>query len=720
VITDDRGVITAQQMLASASLFRVTGVRPVLGRFYTEQEDRPGGPHVAVRGYALWQRAFGGARDVLGRSLHVAGDLYTVIGVAPAGFTGVALQQIDLILPITTTQFDASRVALTSRDYSWVRVVARLAPGATLARAQTEAKVVYARSNPGDTVQAWQIQVFGGPPAEVHPVMEQRREMAKTSIPVALWLTGVATAVLLIACANVAGLLIARSIPARRDAAIRAALGASRRRLIGELLLESGVLTLGGAIVAVVASRWADLVIRKLILTDLAPLPSSLDGRRLATALVVAIVTALIAGLWPALRAVRGDLAREMMLGGRLASRPCAHGRRALLVTQLALAMALVVGAGLFTTSLDKARALDLGMTLDHVLISDLNLSGAGYSVERARALVDPLIERLSAIPGVRSVALNTADMQPGWITYGYSVPGRDSLPRVRAAAERLHFSAVTPAFLSTLGTPIVRGRNFTTTDRSGRVIIVSEAFARVYWPGENPLGQCVKVGDGKSTCAEVIGVARDRHAAPGDTARLVETYVPLGSPAEPEELVRLFPVTSAAIRVDGDPALVAPVLQRTLQEMLPTAASIRVRPALSMFERPLRAWRLGAGVFTSFGAIALTLAVLGVYATIAYLVAQRRRELAIRVALGATGRHVSRVVFGETLLIAGLGAALGLVASIALARGVRAFLFGVSPLAISMHGGAAAVLILASLAATILPLRRALGVDPAVTLRDD
>lgn len=719
-LADGDRVVPAQQMLASASLFPLLGVRPVLGRFYTAEEDRPGGPHVAVLGYGLWQRRFGGRRDVIGTSLRVAGDVYTVIGVAPDGFTGVALDQIDLFLPITTTKFDAPSTALTSRDYSWVRVVARLAPGVTIAQAQAEAKVIYRRGNPGETVPDWQVAMLGGQPADVHPVMELRRELATRSIPVALWLAGVATVVLLIACANVAGLLLARAVARRRDVAVRAALGASRGRLVAALALESGVLALAGGASALVGARWADAIIRGLILTDLAPVPSPLDARRLALTLGVTIATVLVCGVAPALPVARGELARELANGARGASRSHARVRRLLLVGQLGLAMVLVVGAALFSASLHNARTLDLGMSLEQVLISDLNVAGAGYDAARAHALAGPLLERLRAIPGVRAAALSSAEIRPGWISYAYSVPGRDSLPRVLAAARGRGFSAVTPGFLSTIGMRLERGRDFTAADRNARVVIVSGAFARLYWPGENPLGRCVKIGGAASPCNEVIGVARDRRAAPGDTSAVIEAFVPLGSPAEPDALARLFPLTTVALRVDGDPARVASAAQRVLEAMFPDVATIRVRPASSIFDRSLRAWRLGASLFTAFGAIALALGMFGVYAAMAHLVARRTREIAIRVALGATARDVSRLVVGETFRVSIAGVALGLVASGLVAHGVRTFLFGISPLAPAAYGAAGLILVLTAVAASAIPARRALRVDPTVALRDE
>jgi len=716
-ITDADHIATVQQMLASASLFPVLGVQPALGRFYTAAEDRLGGPHLAVMGYGLWRRQFAGARDVLGRTLHVAGDVYTIVGVAPEAFTGVALTDVDLFLPITTTKFDAGPAALASRDYSWVRVVARLAPGVTIPQAQAEAKVVYQRGNPSaaaSPVPSWQIAMLGGQPADVHAVMELRRELASGSIPITLWLLGVATAVLLIACANVGGLLLARGVRNRREIAVRASLGASRAQLFGELLLESGILALAGGVLGFLASRWADGLIRRFILTDLAAVASPLDTRLLGLAIGVTIVTALLSGVWPAVRVVRGNLTQEIANAARSVSAPHARARRLLLASQLALAMVLVVGAALFTTSLWNARALDLGMSLDSVLVSDLDLAGAGYTPERAHALIDPITDRLLAIPGVRAVGLSDAGMRPGFITYGYSVPGRDSLPHVA------HFSAVTPGFFETLGTPVVLGRRFAPADRSARVIIVSASFARRYWPGDAPIGKCVKVGDGKSPCLQVIGVSHDRHTAPGDTTTLYEAFVPLGSPGEPAGLAKLYPLTSVALRVDRDRGRVAQDAQQALQEILPDAPSIRVRPAMSLFDRTLRAWRLGTTLFIVFGAIAVTLALFGVYSVLAYLIAQRGRELAIRIAVGATATDVSRLVLGETVRVAIVGVALGLVGAVVLARGVRAFLFGVAPLDPAVYASAAIGLTLASLAATLLPVRRAVAIDPTVALRSE
>lgn len=718
-LTNGDRIIPVQQMLASASLFPVLGAQPALGRFYGAKEDQPGGPHVAVLGYAFWLRQFGGAKDVLGKTLHVAGDSYTIIGVAPEGFTGVALTQIDLFVPITTTKFDAGRAALTSRNYSWLRVVARLAPGATIAQARAETKLVYQRGNPADTVQNWQTAALGGRPADVHPVMEFRRELAASNTPIALWLSAVATVVLLIACANVAGLFLARSVRGRHEMSVRAALGASRGRLAGAPLMECGLLAIGGGGLGFIVSRWADALIRGFVITDLARVASPFDARFMVLTLATVAATTILCGAAPALDAWRGSLVRA--LNGTTRTAGGSHGRvrRALAAVQIALALVLVVGASLFTASLRNARVVDVGMSLDSVLISDLDLAGAGYDSQRAHALIEPLVRELGAIPGVTSVALSDAGMTPGWISYGYWTPGTD-VPVVPARGFTHSFSAVTPAFFSTLGTPIVRGRGIAQADRDARVIVVSDGFARLHWRGENPIGRCVRIESATAPCNEVIGVSHDRRGAPGDTAKVIEAFVPIGSPAEPAKLATLFPLASVALRIDGNPARIAPEAQRVLQRLLPDAPSIRVRPALSMFDRAMRSWRLGASVFVALGVIAVALAVFGVYAAIAYLVAQRRREIAIRMAVGATGRDVLRLILGETLRMTVAGVAFGLVAAELLAHGVRALLFGVSPLEPEVYAVAVIALVLTALAAAVIPIRTAVDTDPGITLRED
>ncbi len=713
------GVIPVQAMLASASLYPVLGVRPALGRFYDAAEDRPGGPHVAVLGYGFWKRQFGGARNVLGRTLRVAGDVYTIVGVAPDGFTGLALNRIDLFLPITTTRFDAGPAALESRDYFWLRVVARLAPGATVARAQAEARLIYARSNPPSATPQWTVRFLGGQPADVHSVMSLRREMASAALPITPWLAGVATILLLIVCANVAGLLLARAVAIRRELAVRSALGATRGRLLTGLLLESSVLAFAGGGAGLIASRWGAALLRGLLLTDLAPAASPFPWRRLASALVVTGVSAGVCWVGAGLSAVRGNLALELANGSRQASPAHARARRILLVLQLALATVLVAGAALFVGSLRSARGVDLGMSLDSVLVSDLNLAGAGYTPGRAHALIGPITERLMAIPGVRSVALSDAGIVPGFISWGYSVPGRDSLPRVAAYRGPKNFTAVTSGFFRTFGTPILRGRDFTSADQAARVIIVSQAFADLYWPGGNPIGRCVKDGAAGSPCLEVIGVAHNRRPAPGDTTALVEAYVPLGSPAEPQQLAKLFPLTAVALRVSGNVGRVAQRAQIALEDLLSDAPFIRVRPATSLFERAVRTWQLGADLLTAFAAMAVLLAVLGVYGVLAYLIAQRRRELAIRRALGATASDIHRLVLGDTLRITAAGLGLGVVGTLLFARGARALLFGVSPLEPGVYIGAAAVLLISALAAAAGAVRSAVAVDATQVLRD-
>jgi hypothetical protein len=353
------------------------------------------------------------------------------------------------------------------------------------------------------------------------------------------------------------------------------------------------------------------------------------------------------------------------------------------------------------------------------VLVANVNLSGAGYSSERVREVVPRVLERLAALPGVRAAAATGASVVPGWMNYTFSVPGRDSLPRVLALDGSPGYSAVTPGFFEMIGTPIVRGRGFTEGDRARRVIVVSERFASLYWPGENPLGRCVKVGGATKPCAEVIGVTRDRRGGPLDTLALPETFVLLGGAAEPPSFLTIFPASQIAVRVAGDPARAAPLVQSVLGEMLPDVPMAPVRPALSLFDRAMRSWRMGASLFGAFGAIAVALAMLGVYATVAYGVAQRRRELGIRMALGATPARIARLVLGETMLIALTGVAIGAAASIVLARGMSALLFGVSALSPAVHAASAVLVLCVAILAVAAPVRRSTRIEPTVALRE-
>jgi predicted permease len=713
-------LVPAQEMLASASLFSVLGTQAMLGRFFTDAEDRPGGPHVAVLGNSFWTREFGGADDVLGKTIHVAGDIYTIIGVAPRGFDGVALTQIDLFLPITTTKFDAGSAALASRNYSWLHVVARLAPGVDIGRARAEAKIVFLRGNPGDTVRGQPTSPTGTTQADVMPLRQYRRELATANMPIALWLTAVATAVLLIACSNVAALILVRAIGARHSNVVRLALGASHGRIAIAMIFDSAVLAITGGGLALILSWSANVLICRRVFTDLAPVPSPFDARFVGMTVLVTSATSLVCLVWPTLGAARGSVATDVLNSGRTVAAKFGRSRRAMLIAQLSLTMVLLVGADLFAMSLHNARATDLGMSLDSVLISDLDLAGAGYTVSRARARVEPLIAQLLAIPGVRSAALSDAGMKPGWMTLDYSVPGVDSTTRGSTFTTTHGFSAVTAGFFTTLGMKIIQGRDFRPGDHDARVVIVSDGFARLYWGGQYPLGKCVRIGDASAPCSEVIGIARDRRGAPGDSAKLIEAFVPLGSPAEPPKIAALFPLTSVALRIDGDVRRAAPSAQRVLQEEFPGAPFIRVRAARSMFERAERVWRLGTTVFSALGVLAIVLSLLGVYGATEYLVAQRRRELAIRAALGATPSDISKLVLREAVWVALAGVSVGTVAAVLLARGIHALLFGVSPVALGAYVLASTALFLTSIAAAVIPMRRAAAIEPTATLRLD
>lgn len=714
----EQGVVTpVQALLTSRSLFATLGVRPRLGRFFLPDEDRLDGPHVAVLGYRLWQNRFGGDATVLGRTVHVAGDEYTIIGVAPEGFIGAGSAPVDLFLPLASTKFDAGRAAITSRRYSWVELVARLTRGTTVQAARADAALVYRRALAADSASS----NFGASASyvAVTPLMEARRASAGVNGSVSLLLAAIATMVLLIACANVAGLLLARGVRQRHETAMRAALGASRVRLLAEAAVDGLLLSIAGGAVALLLSRLGTSTIERTLLSDAAPhIP--IDPRIVAITALVTAATAVMVSVWPAWQATRGDPARSLNGAARGGTTSHLRARLALVTGQLGLTFVLVVGAELFGASLRNANDVDLGMTLDPVLVAQLNLAGAGYAPARVRAELPDLMARLAAVPGVIGVSGTGAGVLPGWMNYRYSVPGRDSFPAVRAQSGLPGYSAVTPGFFAAIGTPLVRGRDFTWSDLTRHVIIVSEPFAKLYWLHENPLGQCVKVGGSDAPCEEVIGVSAARRGGPTNAAPSPEAFVLLGSVAEPPLFLKLFPLSQIVVRTRGAAPDVAWSVQAVLQQRFPAAPIAPIRPALSLLDPVMRSWRLGADMFAAFGVMALVLAALGVYAMVAYSASQRRREVGIRLALGATARQIVRLLLTDTMRAVLVGLVLGVVAAFLGARAASTLLFGVSPAAPIIYAGGALLVIALALAAVATPAWRSTRVPPSEALREE
>ena len=714
--------------VASADLFPLLGVRAALGRFFGPDEDRvPLGEPVAVLGHELWRAEFGGDTAVLGRTVRIRNRDFEVIGVAPPGFTGVNLERIDAWIPITVFGHDNIGRFVpvsewhTTRNVVWMSVVGRLAPGVDDARADAVLSRFFRRWEESAPVgrrgapTAAEIQ-RANPHVVVGPVQRDRGPECAEETRVAAWLAGVAGVVLLIACANVANLLLARAMRRRREIAVRLALGVGRRRLMGQLLAESIVLALLGGAAAVLVASWGGDVVRSVLLPDIAWGSTLADPRVLAFTGAVALLTGLVAGLVPAVQASRPDLAAALKAGAREGGGQRSRTRSALLVAQAALSVVLLAGAGLFVRSLQAVSATDLGYDPQGVLFTDPSFAAVGYTNAEGAAIAERVHERARAMPGVALAARTSSLPFYSMSSTTITVPGLDSIPRLPASDMPL-MTAVTPEYFATMGTRIVRGRGFTERDVAGapRVLVVNGTMARLLWPGQDAIGKCVRLGDADSIpCTDVVGIAQETHWREIRPEPVMQYYVPFAQrQAESRATVVL-------VRPSGDPGAVADAMRRLVLEEAPKLSFVEVQPLAELVDPQLRPWRLGASLFTAFGLLALVIAAVGLYSVLAYLVAQRRHEIGVRLALGARTSDVLRLVIGEGVRVVAVGVAIGLAAALLAGRAIEGMLYGVRPHDPAVAIGVAVVLLVVAVAASFAPAWRASRVDPSTTLRAD
>jgi putative ABC transport system permease protein len=731
--------------LATPEYFGLLGVHPALGRLPAPGDEAADGA-VAVLGYGFWQRELGGDPHVLGRALTLAGKPFTVIGVAARGFTGVGTEPSDVWVPLrgAAREYwegiglpgDPGEDLYRTRSFVWLTILARWRPGIPLARADAEATVLFRRSLALDAERtrarrgpAGRSVAVGGVAGEeeVDPTAAVR---LASIIPgraqlglggddaqrarVALWLVAMAGVVLLIACANVANLLLARSLSRRRELAVRLALGMSRGRLVWQLLVECFLLAAVGSVVAALFARLSGGVLRGMLLPEGSAGSLALDRRVLLVTLAVAGAAALLAGVVPALQASRPDVVEALKSGGAGVVGARGRLRRGLLVLQAALSVVLLVGAGLFLRSVRAATTQDMGYDPRTVLVATVNLSLAGYSDAAKRELYRTARERVSHLPGVVSASIGTAIPFRLSFSDRLIVPGRDSIPTTRDGGP--YDSEVTPEYFTTLGTRILRGRGFTSADAFGapRVAIVSETMARLLWPHDTPLGKCIKVRADTAPCSEIVGVAQDTHRQAIEPTPVMQYYLPLDQRQIDRTSYALF------IRAAGDPmALIGPV-RRTIQSLSSDLPYAHVVTLQSLIDPSTRSWRLGERMFGLFGALALVIAAVGVLGVMSYEVSRRTREIAVRLAVGAGRGDIFRLVIGDAARLTGAGLAIGALLAAGIARFVRPLLFQTSPHDPVVFGVVGVVLLVVGVVASVLPAHRATRVDPLSVMRAD
>jgi len=722
-IGDAEGATNARGVYASANLLPLIGARTAIGRTFTADEDRmDNGADVAVIGYRLWKNVFAGDPSILGRVVSVAGLKVTVIGVMADGFTGIDLDPVDVWLPLA--KYPPNRKLDIPWYQHWrygaiVRSVGRVAPRVSDAWISSVGTAAFRRGEIANVrLGPDTATILTGPIlAALGPSVKPKTEVAITTR-----LAGVVTIVLLIACANVANLLLVRATKKHRELAVRVALGVSRSRLIMLPVLESLVLALCAAVVAMLIASWGSVALAQMVLPPTSANVPPIDLRVGVFTVLVAVLAGLLGSVGPTIRALRPDVMSSMKSGARAAGAPRSRSRAGLLTCQAALSVLLLFGAGLFIRSLQRARGIDLGMDADHMIVGEVSFYDAARRVRNTSSRRQEITNgmraastELAAMPGVRSTALASAAPLSGWAMVPLYLDGGRVPPRLDDLDPAL--IAVTRGYFAATGMTLVAGRTFSGDDVPGSesVVVVNETAARVYWPGQSPLGKCLIVGPKTAPCSRVVGVVRDAHYG----AVVEKPMVGLFSPVEQHTTGFLSTPTILVVRTSaGSETAVADAMRRILRRTFPSAESPSITFTAERVNSGLKPWRLGAMLFSAFGALALLVAAVGAYSVIAYSVSQRAHEIGVRMALGARSSQVAQLVMGESMRAVGLGIVIGIVASLGLGQLVESLLYATSPRDPIVLIAVVAVLVTVALMASSIPTWRATRTDPAIVLR--
>jgi len=681
--------------------FPLLGVQPALGRNFLPEEELPNTPDVALLSDGFWRRRFGADPHIAGKKLMIGGNLTIVIGVLPATFRFPDVKAD--IWGLTTLHPERQRKG------RYLAPIARMRPGVTVSQAQADMNVIMAqlaREYP-DFNTNWGVTVI--------PLRQQFTGDLKTPLLVLLGAVGL---VLLIACANVANLMLMRSSARQREMAIRTSLGATRARIVRQLLVESLILGIAGGGLGLLVAVWAKDVL-------LAMLPESMsvakvnavaiDGNVLAFTVTLSLGTALLFGLLPALRASRPDLSDTLKEGGRAVSSSLRRNRMraALVAGEMAIAMMLLIGAGLLIRSFIRLEHVTPGFQPDRILSMRIGLSNPRYKKDLKLASVglDEILQRIAQVPGVVSTGSIQFPPLGGMLpATGYWVAGRPTPNPSEAPVTGV--SIVTPGYFPTMGIPLINGRLFTERDQEGtpQVTIVSQSLARQEFPNMNPIGQRLFVEWGRETPYQIVGVVGDvKHDG---LEKEVRPTVYFPNAQETQTIATLM------IRTGGDPMQLAPVAEQIIHAYDKDQAIAKIQPLDMFLSKAVARPRFQSVLLASFAGLALLLAAIGTFGVMSYSVAQRTHEIGIRVALGAQRDQVLRLIVGQGLLLALIGTAAGLAGAFALTRYLRTLLFNVSPTDWLTFTTVPIVLCAVALAASYLPARRAMQVDPMQALR--
>jgi putative ABC transport system permease protein len=694
---------------ATAGMFPLLGVEAIAGRTFRPDEDHAGGAPVVLLSYGLWQRRFGGAPDTLGKSVTLDSHPYTIVGILPKGFE--LLQPADVFLAF------APWAQTLPDDRNWhpgIFAIGRLKLGVTREQARSEMVGITKRLEE-------QYPIYNtGTSADVVGLQDR---LVQNVRPALLLLLGAVGFVLLIACVNVANLLLARAASRGREVAIRTSMGASRWRIVRGLLTESVLISVtGGACGLLVASASLGPLLRLAEGSVPQVFTVSLDRSVLLFTFLVSVITGLLFGIVPALRTTKLDLRETLNEGSRgSTSGPGQHRLRGVLVaTEIAFAMLLLIGSGLLLRSFSRLQEVSPGFRSDHLLVADLPLSQNAYAKPEQRfQFFDRVVDRARALPGVHSVgAASFLPVSGGGGLITFNIEGR--APRTPHDYLAAGYRTITPQYMETLGVALLEGRNIAAgdTEKAPAVVVINATMARTYFPGENPLGKRMQIGavpDKDVPYMEVVGVVGDVHQGL-DSDPQAEMYLPY---KQADALLPVFQL-SIVLRTAGEPRRQAAALRSALGEIDPNQPLVKIRTmdenmAASVTEPRFRSWLIGI-----FAGLALVLAAVGIYGVMSYAVTQRTNEIGIRVTLGAQAKDISRIVVGEGLRLALWGVGAGIIAALVSTRMLRIFLYGTSTLDPVTFVVTAVLLTSVAVAASFVPARRATRVDPIVALRHD
>lgn len=690
---------------ATANYFNIYGIQPQLGRWYSAEEDAPGKNHVVVLSYSFWQRVFGGAANVIGKQVQLNGEPYTIVGVTPANFSRD--RALDLWTPMA---FKPSETSDDAHSFHYLTTLGLLRPGVTVAQADAEMRVIAAQlaAQYPKTNKGWTVFVM--------PVLEY----STRNVRVVLYtLLGAVGCVLLIACANIANLLLARATARHREISVRAALGAGRGRLVRQLLTESGLLAFFGGLAGLLLAQWG---LAALLALAPATLPRTsnihLDAAVVAFSVGLSLLTGIIFGAAPAWLAAHTDVNEALKQGARGSTEGGARGRfrSALVILEVAFALVLLGGAGLLTRSFMALTRVDPGFNPENATVLQLALPEKKYpKPEQQKAFVDSLLQRLTALPGVQAVGVTQVLPLTGDYSLAFEIEGR---PLPESDWPSTTYYAITPDYFRAMGIRLIRGRLFTAQDdaRAPRAAIINETLARQFFPNEDPLGKRINIphdAPGSPTVwSEIVGIVADVKQFGVARETTNQSYEPFAQNA--------YDDVNVVLRTSGSPSPILSALRPAVYAVDKDQPIGSIRPLEEIMAESISRQRFAMLLLTVFSAVALVIAAVGIYGVMAYSVVQRTGEFGIRMALGAQTRDVLQLVLSQAGKLIGLGLLAGLLATVAVSRAIGSILFRTSAYDPLTLASVTFLLGAIALLACFVPARRATRVNPVEALRTE